>query len=139
MSKTTVTYALTDVNNVIKMMDNLTVKGLANISAVQECVKVLSSAKPVSKKATTENKPAEVKEEDMIVVYDVNDINKILMTMDDIPVKGLENASIVLESFHVLKEHGDVKELEDAAADKDVTAADATPETAEKVEGEVVE
>ena len=58
MSKTTVTYALTDVNNVIKMMDNLTVKGLANISAVQECVKVLSSAKPVSKKATEENKPA---------------------------------------------------------------------------------
>lgn len=139
MSKTTVTYALTDVNNVIKMMDNLTVKGLANISAVQECVKVLSSAKPVSKKATEENELVEVKEEDMIVVYDVNDINKILMTMDDIPVKGLENASIVLESFHVLKEHGDVKEVADGRDDEDEAPADAAPETTEKVEGEVVE
>lgn len=139
MSKTTVTYALNDLNQVIKMLDNLTVKGLANISAVQECVKVLSSAKPVSKTATEEGKPAEVKEEDMIVVYDVNDINKILMTMDDIPVKGLDNASIVLESFHILKEHGDVKEVEDEADEKDVAPADAAPETAEKVEGEVVE
>lgn len=126
MIKTLVTYKKEQVEECIGVLNQINVTGINAMGNVYNSVLIM-------------NNPMRADEEKETLTYNAEDINKVIIGIDTMELKGIENISAALHVFDVLKNGGDVTDEDAEEAQTQVPEETEKDEGVERVEAEDVE